>query len=154
LRYGAGITSDLRNVHGAIVVAGIEPSRIDVRRIQAKTDGEPSGAWRTPLVIPETPALAWGRWNVFPRHKFLTKSESYFNSRARPQATPLNPSEALSELPADEPFLDASGHRGPIDNCRLVLTRWGRSASLHRAACVFPASEKWLGHHAKQIQSG
>jgi len=122
-RYGTGITSDLGNVQGAIVVAGIEPSRLDVRRIQAKTDGEPSGSWQTPLLIPETPALAWGRWNVFHRHKFLTKSESYFNSLARPQATPLNPSEAVSDLPADEPFLDASGQRGPIDNCRLVLTR-------------------------------
>jgi hypothetical protein len=55
-----GITLDFININGAIVVAGTEPCRIDLCRLQAKADRELSGSWRTPLVTPETPVATWG----------------------------------------------------------------------------------------------
>ena len=63
-RYCKEITSDLREVHGAIVVAGIQPSRTDVCRFHAKTDRELSGSWWAPDVTPETPVTPWGSWNI------------------------------------------------------------------------------------------
>ena len=129
--------SDLGNIHGALIIAGIQPAGIPARAIQPQANRELPGSGRSPRLAPEAPKGTVGGMEVVHRNKAFVWSEAYFESpRWRPTA-PLNTQDAVANLPPDPPLLDTGGHRRQFGQCRLVVTGQGRCATLPRSISVF-----------------